>query len=206
MKDDVQHGMTYYFHDNGNRSSEGLFDEGWRIGEWKYYDKDGEYISSEFHHKDFETTCGYVLHFSNDRWIYTSGETRGKILKNTSLDNFFRRSVYDKKGNELFFQMYSGCLHDIDNADVTAEWVVERMLVNRGVKYKKVTAYNGMTFDFEGVIFQYPEKTKSGLNTINLMFAKRVEDNVMELNFQFEKNVDDADLEDIAKIVASLEW
>jgi len=201
----VQHGQTYYYHENGELSSEGMFEHGDRVGKWNYYDDEGQFLASETFVLEFNTTCGYKIDFPNDRWIYMSEDNHGDKVKNTSLDIFYRKGVYDKKGGELPFAMYTACLHKVPTDRVSHKTVGKIFLKNKGVKYKEVKEYKGITFDFSGSIYLYTD-TDFDQKVTALLFMDQQGTNVMELIFHFDKKVSLEELEDIKEIVNSLRW
>ncbi|MFT5724046.1 MAG: antitoxin component YwqK of YwqJK toxin-antitoxin module [Bacteroidia bacterium] len=202
---EVQHGQTSYYYKNGNLSSTGMFEHGNRVGRWTYYKSDGSYNSAETFLLDFTSTCGYKLKFPNDRWIYMTEKDHGKILKNSSLDNFLRKGVRDNKGGELVFAMYTACLHKVEQPHITASMIGHQYLKNKGVKHKVVTSYKGLTFDFDGTIYEYKD-FDFGKNVVGLLFVQKRNNNVMELIFHFDKKVDLETLKDIPDMVSSLDW
>ena len=205
LQDGMQDGHTTYYYSNGNLSSEGMYKAGWKSGEWKYYDNNGDYITSEHHKKEFKSTCGYTVKLPNDRWIYMENSDHGRIVKNTSLDQFYRRSVRDAKGNEVFFSMYTACLHNVTSHRQTADKVGASLLSNMGVKYKVVESYEGIDFNFDGTLYAYKKK-QSGAKLNCLLFVVKEGDNVMELMFEFGKGVSQEHLQEIADIVGAISW
>ncbi|MFY0644678.1 MAG: hypothetical protein JXR19_09465 [Bacteroidia bacterium] len=205
LKDGEQDGPTVYFHPNGNLSSEGMFKAGSKVGEWKYYDNYGDYISSEHHLQEYTTTCGYNIKLPNDRWIYIKNDDKGRIVRNTSLDQFYRRSVKDSKGNELYYNMYTACLHNVSSHRQTAAKVGDALLSNMGVKHKVVTSYGDIEFDFDGTIYSYSKK-EDGRKLNCLLFVVKEGSNVMELIFEFQKGVESEQIAEIKSIVEAISW
>ena len=39
-------GLVEYFHDNGNLQSRGYYLDGAKVGEWQYFDEDGNFTNS----------------------------------------------------------------------------------------------------------------------------------------------------------------
>jgi hypothetical protein len=122
------------------------------------------------------------------------------------MDKFYRKGVHGPKHEELYYMMYTACLHGVVSELQTAERVANVLLSNMGVKYKKVSSYAGMEFNFDGTVYAYKKKQDGRSLDCLLFVAKSGDNNVMELMFEVEKGVAQEAMEDIKSIVDTLEW
>ncbi len=199
-----QHGHAIYYHDNGNLSSEGEFENGFKTGEWKYYNLEGEYIQSEYHVINFELPCDFEIAFGNDRWINVGRESHGKRIANVSMDLFMRKSVFDKNGNSALFMLTAACFLNIENEKQTADYIAKTILENKKVKGKKVTNWNNKPIELNGgVLYAYTEKV-SGKKQKGYLYVLRNKNHAAELFFTYDPNIDEAYLNDMFDIIKNL--
>jgi antitoxin component YwqK of YwqJK toxin-antitoxin module len=196
-----QEGPTVYYHSNGELSSHGVFKDDVRVGEWKYYDKRGKYIASEHFIQSYEAPCGYSLTFPA-KWIHVSVETYGQTKEGISLDRIYRRSVRSDKGKEQFFALDAICL---DREFLSEDDVCKNMMKLDKARGKKIKSISGLSTN-KGTLYRYSMRGDRGQKLQVLLYAEKVGDEIAQLKFSYEKDIDQEVIQEIVSIITSLEW
>lgn len=206
MKNGEQHGTSVYYGVKGNISSEGKYYKGYKTGEWKYYDENGDYISSEYQVLSFDLPCEFTLNFAGGNWINVDREGHNVRKDNFTLDEFMRKNSFSKSGKEVYFSLDAGCYHNVPDERMTAEYLAESVLENNKNTGKKVNSWKGNYIDLnDGVLYFYNDK-KNGKKRDNFLYVKREDDMAVELFFTYDPMIEEKYILDIFEIIKTLEY
>ncbi|MFT4521607.1 MAG: antitoxin component YwqK of YwqJK toxin-antitoxin module [Bacteroidia bacterium] len=201
-------GEAKYYHETGELSSEGVFKEDLRINEWKFYDENGEYLASEWRVQKIKLPCGSRLTFEGDHWIHTDHDDHGKVKKNYTDDNFYRRGVYDSKGNEMVVMATVSCLTEVKGA---RDWSLDLLAINyikgtKGKKASKVDHIGEHKIDLDGgVLYQFYRKD-NGRKYVVYMYVNSGPNTLFQVFIKAEKGVDAVLNEEFANILNNAKW
>ncbi len=206
MKNRVQHGTSVYYGEKGNLSSKGKYFKGNKTGEWKYYDENGDYISSEYPVQSFDLPCKFTQNFIEDNWINVNREIHNVRKDNFSIDNFMRKNSFSKSEKEMYFSLDAGCYHNVPDERMTAEYLAESILKNNKNKGKKIDSWKGNPVDLnDGVLYFYTDK-KNGKKRDNFLYVKREDDMAVELFFAYDPGMDEKFILDVFAIIKAVEY